>query len=221
MALAGGIDLKANGAGMNILSGRYVYLIPLGVFIFLAMVFALSLKSGGGGQHASTYLGKSAPSFSIAILDGVAIDDEDVVSDGLAGSDGAMFSLDNLLGHEVSIVNFWASWCPPCEAEHDYIAQLSQIKDIAVFGVNYKDDPVKARQYLERLGNPYRIVGLDSKGRVGIDWGITGVPETFVLDAEGVVLYRHQGPITEEHIVKTLRPVLEKALGAEPSNVKP
>ena len=111
----------------------------------------------------------------------------------------------------VKLVNFWASWCAPCRAEHPNLTALSE-KGLPIYGVNYKDEPEKALKFLEELGNPYAAIGQDS-GRQAINWGVYGVPETFVLDAKGTILLRFPGPITERVMRETILPLITTANG--------
>ena len=101
-------------------------------------------------------------------------------------------------GNEVILVNFFASWCKPCMDEHKYIKRFSTEKGIRMIGVNYKDNPKKAVQWLKKLGNPYSDVLIDNNGKIAIDWGVYGIPETFVINSKGIIKYRHVGPITQK-----------------------
>ncbi|WP_316014850.1 DsbE family thiol:disulfide interchange protein [Roseobacter sp. HKCCA0434] len=114
------------------------------------------------------------------------------------------------LGGEVKLVNFWASWCGPCRIEHPVLMDLAA-EGLPILGVNYKDDPDNARAFLAELGNPYVAIGADESGRTGIDWGLYGVPETFVIDAEGRVVLRFPGPVTEDVLETRIRPAIEAA----------
>tara|TARA_B110000438_G_scaffold303082_2_gene363040 strand:- start:562 stop:1092 length:531 start_codon:yes stop_codon:yes gene_type:complete len=100
-------------------------------------------------------------------------------------------------GKEVVLVNFFATWCKPCRDEHKYIENFSKIKKIRVIGINYKDDPKKTIQWLKKLGNPYSDIPLDRKGNIAIDWGVYGIPETFIVNSNGIIKYRHVGPVTK------------------------
>ena len=101
-------------------------------------------------------------------------------------------------GNEIMLVNFFATWCLPCRDEHVYIKRFSDEKGIRVIGINYKDNPKKAIQWLKKLGNPYSNVAVDKNGRIAIDWGVYGIPETFIISSEGIIKYRHVGPVTKK-----------------------
>ena len=111
-------------------------------------------------------------------------------------------------GNETTLVNFFATWCKPCLDEHVYIKRFSEEKGIKVIGINYKDNPKKAIQWLKKLGNPYSNVALDKNGRIAIDWGAYGVPETFVINPKGIIKYRHAGPVTKK-IYKKINLIIE------------
>ncbi len=101
-------------------------------------------------------------------------------------------------GNKTTIVNFFATWCKPCREEHRYIKLLSNTKGIKIIGINYKDNPQRTIKWLKELGNPYSNIAIDSNGQIGIDWGVYGLPETFIVNAEGIIKYRHVGPITKK-----------------------
>ena len=101
-------------------------------------------------------------------------------------------------GNKTTIVNFFATWCKPCREEHRYIKRLSNIEGIKIIGINYKDNPQRTIKWLKELGNPYSNIAIDSNGQIGIDWGVYGLPETFIVNAEGIIKYRHVGPITKK-----------------------
>ena len=101
-------------------------------------------------------------------------------------------------GNKTTIVNFFATWCKPCREEHRYIKRLSNTKGIKIIGINYKDNPQRTIKWLKELGNPYSKIAIDSNGQIGIDWGVYGLPETFIVNAEGIIKYRHVGPITKK-----------------------
>ena len=133
-----------------------------------------------------------------------------VVLTEFAGKPG--FEDSTLRNGEVKLVNYWASWCAPCRVEHPNLQALSN-EGIPVFGVNYKDKLDNAEAFLAELGDPYTGVGRDEQGRMGLDWGVYGVPETYVIDEDGTIVLRFAGPITQRVIESTIRPALEKAAG--------
>lgn len=126
--------------------------------------------------------------------------------------DRILFTDAMLRSGEVTLVNFWASWCPPCRAEHPVIERLAA-EGIPVFGVNYRDTPERALDFLEDLGDPYAAIGADPRARMGLDWGVVGLPETFVIDGRGNVVLRHAGPLTDEVVESRLRPAMVRAAG--------
>lgn len=137
----------------------------------------------------SALIDKPAPEFELPALRGDGL--------GLAKSD--------LLG-KVTIVNVFASWCIPCRAEHPYFMEAAKSGEFEIYGLNYKDKPEAALAWLRDLGDPYNRIGADQSGRVGIDWGVYGVPETFILDTEGRIRYKHVGPVTKGLMEETLLP---------------
>ena len=122
------------------------------------------------------------------------------------------FSVEDLADGDVVLVNFWASWCAPCRAEHPQLVQMAQ-EGIEIFGVNYKDDPAKAMKFLDDLGDPFQRVSADPTGRTGLDWGLYGVPETFIIDGEGTVVKRFAGPITQSVLASVIKPAIAVARG--------
>lgn len=110
---------------------------------------------------------------------------------------------------QVALVNIFASWCVPCRVEHPILMRLAEKDGVPIYGIDYKDDPEAARRWLEQLGNPFTRIGLDGNGRAAIEWGVTGVPETFVIDREGRVRYRHVGPIQARDLDETILPLLK------------
>ncbi len=119
---------------------------------------------------------------------------------------------DHIRAGEVTLVNFWASWCPPCRAEHPVLEDLAA-EGVTVLGVNYRDQPDRADAFLVELGDPYAAVGADPRARMGLDWGVVGLPETFVLDGEGNIVLRYAGPITDEIVESRIRPAMAQAAG--------
>ena len=112
---------------------------------------------------------------------------------------------------KVKIVNVWASWCAPCKIEHPLLMELAGRDDVEIAGINYKDRPENARRFLGTLGNPYVAVGVDANGRTSVDWGVYGVPETFIVDGAGNIVHKHVGPLTAPVVAETILPIVKKA----------
>lgn len=179
---------------------RLIHLLPVAVFAGIAAAFGAYLALGIQPQELpSTLVDRPAPQFDLPDLPGRAGDKPD----------GGLDTADLKQGGPL-LVNFYASWCVPCRAEHPMITRLALEEGITIHAVSYKDRPEASLKWLQELGDPFSRIGLDLEGRVGIDWGITGVPETFVIDRDGRVRLRHQGPITREVMEKQIRPVLEE-----------
>ena len=166
---------------------RLLYLIPVLVFVAVGVGLAVGLTRDPG-TLPSALLDQPVPQFELPGLDG----------DGLSSED---------LQGRVALVNVFASWCVPCRVEHPVLMRLAE-EGVPIFGINYKDPPDKAQAWLAELGNPFEKIGADRNGRVGIEWGVYGVPETFVIDAEGRIRHRHVGPLQARDLERTLRPVL-------------
>jgi cytochrome c biogenesis protein CcmG/thiol:disulfide interchange protein DsbE len=182
---------------------RLALFLPLAIFLALAMVFLARLMSGGDpAAIPSALVGKPVPEFDLPPLDGLARDGAPVP--GLASAD---------LKGGVSLVNVFASWCGPCRQEHPLLEELARDPRIRVLGINYKDVPANALSFLDSLGNPYRAVGVDSRGRTAIDWGVYGVPETFLVDREGIIREKIVGPITRQSLDEVLMPGIEDLAG--------
>ena len=133
--------------------------------------------------------------------------------EGFADAEG--FQATDLAKGEPTIVNVWASWCVPCHEEHPLLLELAKQPGVRLYGINYKDDPAAARRFLGRYGNPFARVGADRSGRVAIDWGVYGVPETYVIGGDGKIAFRHVGPLTEDAIKEKLLPLVQPT-GAKP-----
>ena len=114
----------------------------------------------------------------------------------------------NVFEGKLSIVNFWASWCNPCKIEHPLIAEIARNDQIQMIGINYKDKPKRAAKFISELGNPYDLVGADSNGRAAIEWGVYGMPETFLVDRSGTIIFKHTGPITPDVLTHELLPLI-------------
>jgi len=182
---------------------RWLVALPLVIFLALAGLFLLRLYGGDPSKIPSALIGRPAPLTALPALDGL-------VKDGAAvpGLDPAMFK------GKVSVVNVWASWCVPCHDEAPLLTELGTDKRFQIIGINYKDAPDNARRFLGRYGNPFRIVGVDGNGRASIEWGVYGVPETFVVGREGTIVYKLVGPVTPDNVNSVLKAEIEKALQA-------
>lgn len=159
---------------------RLASLFPLAVFVVLLAGLAFSLTNDPQ-KMPSTLIDKSTPAFALAAL-----------MDNTAG-----LSIEDLRG-EPTLLNVFASWCPACRVEHPFLMRLAERRDVRIVGIDWKDSRQKGQRWLGEHNNPYERVGFDETGRVGVDFGVTGVPETFVIDREGRVRYRHAGPLTED-----------------------
>jgi cytochrome c biogenesis protein CcmG/thiol:disulfide interchange protein DsbE len=178
---------------------RLLLLLPLVVFAGLATLFLLQLLSGRDvAEIPSALIGQRAPETNLPPLEGIS----------LPGLDSSQFA------GRVTLVNVWASWCAPCREEHPLLVALAQDGRFGIAGLNYKDKPENARQFLGSLGNPYDAVGVDGTGRAAIDWGVYGVPETFLVGKDGMILFKHVGPLSEQVIASRLMPEIERALAA-------
>ncbi len=178
-------------------------ILPALVFAAVAALFALALRTGDPSKLPSAFIGKPAPALQLATLEGL--------SDGKAIP---AFGNAQLAAGKVSVVNFWASWCAPCVAEHPLLQRLKDDVGVEVFGINYKDKATDAVRFLGRYGNPYAAVGTDANGRNGIEWGVYGTPETFVVNGKGEIVFKHVGPISDTTLVSQLLPAIEKAKAA-------
>jgi cytochrome c biogenesis protein CcmG/thiol:disulfide interchange protein DsbE len=186
---------------------RLLMVLPLILFAGLAVLFWLRLGDGDPSRIPSALIGRPAPQTTLPPLAGLTNDGAQV-----PGLDPAM------LKGKVSVVNVWASWCVPCHDEAPLFTQLAGDKRLQLVGINYKDAPDNARRFLGRYGNPYAVVGVDGNGRAAIEWGVYGVPETFIVGRDGTIVYKLVGPVTPDNIGIVLKPEIDKALGAKPSS---
>ncbi len=175
-------------------------ILPVLIFGALSLLFAVQLLRGPSSTLPSTMIGKPAPEFTLPPLDNIARDG--VALPGLSKAD--------LVG-PVTLVNIFASWCAPCREEHPKLLELSKDTRIRLVGINYKDEPDNARRFLNALGNPYAAIGTDKAGRAAIEWGVYGVPETFVIGRNGHIFYKHVGPITGDALKGALGEAITKA----------
>ena len=178
--------------------------IVIGVLFFLGLIGLMLfgvMRSGDSQRDAlpSPLIGQPAPAFSLPVLHDPAIS---VSSAELAGAP--------------YVLNVWGSWCPACAAEHAVLSRFALQRSVRVVGYNWKDEPADAKAWLERLGNPYFVVLTDYEGNTALDWGITAAPETFLIDAEGIVRWKHSGALTDAVIEQQLRPLLATYGNADP-----
>lgn len=168
------------------------YLIPLGIFIILLGFLAVGLQLNPR-EVPSPLINKSAPTFNLPIL----------------GKEGVTFSPEEMRG-KVWVLNVWASWCVACREEHPYLIEFAKTQTTPLLGLDYKDKPGDALRWLKEHGNPYLLSISDLKGQVGIDYGVYGVPETFVIDKAGIIRLKHIGPLTPQAIQEKILPLIQK-----------
>ena len=171
------------------------FLLPLAIFIVLVVFLAKGLDLNPR-EVPSPLIGKPAPAFTLTRLDDAAL----------------TIKREDLLG-KVWLLNVWASWCAPCREEHPLLVQLARRNLAPLYGLNYKDQRDAGQAFLNKLGNPYQATLFDADGRVGIDYGVYGVPETFIIDKQGVIRLKHVGPLTPEVIQTRLEPMLRQLNG--------
>lgn len=174
---------------------RPMVLLPLVIFAALAGLFAGGMYRDNPGEVPSTRVGQVAPPLPDQVLAGQELLTAELLASG-----------------EVTLVNFWASWCPPCRAEHPVLLQM-QADGIRVAGVNFRDPRENAEGFLDELGDPFFAGVFDRQGRTALDWGVTAPPETFIVDGDGTVLFRFQGPLLGTDYERRFVPALEEALG--------
>lgn len=179
----------SSAPGASATRSRWLFLLPVLVFAGLAALFAVRLGAGDPSRIPSALIGRPAPALDLPPLDGLR-DPSGRTVPGLAGAD--------LRRAGVTVVNVWASWCAPCRIEHPVLMDLAANPGIRLVGIDYKDKDETARRFLGLLGNPFAAVGVDPAGRGGIEWGVYGVPETFVVGPDGTIRHKHVGPLTPE-----------------------
>ena len=172
------------------------YALPLIVFLVIAGFLAIGLRLDPR-EVPSPFIGKPAPPFTLPQLH----------------RPDATISPADMKG-QVWLLNVWASWCTSCRAEHEVVTRVAATGEAPIVGLNYKDERDAALGWLRRLGDPYKASAVDAQGDVGIDWGVYGVPETFVIDQQGVVRHKHIGPITDKSASETILPLVRKLKGA-------
>ena len=161
---------------------KFFLFIPLVIFCFVVLAFFYRFSiDRSPNEIPSVLINKKAPIFETTSL-----------------LENKKFISTEVFGSNITLVNFFATWCIPCREEHSNIQRLSNEKGIKVIGINFKDDPIKVIEWLEELGNPYSIIGVDREGSIGIDWGVYGLPETFIINKNHIIKYRQVGPITDK-----------------------
>lgn len=174
--------------------------LPVVVFAAIAGLFFYALRAGDPARLPSALIGKPAPAVTLAGVDGLQRATQPVPG----------FGPEDFSSSPITIVNVWASWCIPCTREHPQLVALSKRPGVQLFGINYKDKAVAARRFLGRYGNPFVRVGTDATGRASVEWGLTGVPETFVVDQQGRIRFKFVGELTPVTYRKVLLPAIEK-----------
>jgi cytochrome c biogenesis protein CcmG/thiol:disulfide interchange protein DsbE len=173
--------------------------LPLLIFAVLAGLFWYALHAGDPSLLPSPLIGKHVPEFTLPGIEGLSSDGKEVPG----------FASTELAQGEPTIVNVFASWCVECQVEHPMLLALGQEPSVRLYGIDYKDGAASARRFLGRYGNPYARVGADVSGRTAIDFGVYGVPETYVVTGDGKIAYRHVGPLTEQAIKDKILPLLK------------
>jgi cytochrome c biogenesis protein CcmG, thiol:disulfide interchange protein DsbE len=182
---------------------RILVLVPLAVFLALAALFLVRLFSGDPGRIPSALIGRPAPAVDLPPMEGLERDGKPIP--GLSAAD---------FHGNVTVVNVWASWCIPCRDEAPFLLELASDTRIRLVGINYKDQPDNARRFLNRYGNPFMASGADQNGRAAIEWGVYGVPETFLIGRDGRIAHKLVGPLGAENFAREMKPAIEKALAA-------
>jgi cytochrome c biogenesis protein CcmG/thiol:disulfide interchange protein DsbE len=182
---------------------RILVLVPLAVFLALAALFLVRLFSGDPGRIPSALIGRPAPAVDLPPMEGLERDGKP-----MPGLSAAEFR------GNVTVVNVWASWCIPCRDEAPFLLELASDTRIRLVGINYKDQPDNARRFLNRYGNPFLASGIDQNGRAAIEWGVYGVPETFLIGRDGRIAYKLVGPLGAQNFERDMKPAIEKALAA-------
>ena len=180
---------------------RWLALVPLALFAALGIVFYIALQTGDPSKLPSALIGKPVPQFTLAGVPGLTS----------GGAPVPGFATADLAKGEVALVNVFASWCGPCREEQAVLNQAGQRLKTPLYGINYKDNAADAARFLGQYGNPFSRIGADVSGRTAIDWGVYGVPETYVIDGQGRIAYKVVGPLTPDMVESELRPAVEKA----------
>jgi cytochrome c biogenesis protein CcmG/thiol:disulfide interchange protein DsbE len=198
------LSAQANEGTARTGTRRIVVLVPLVLFLGLAAIFIIRLMGADDPSRIpSALIGHPAPQTQLPPVTGLVRDGAPV-----PGLDPATFK------GEVSLLNIWASWCVPCHDEAPLLMRLAQDKRIRIVGINYKDQADNARRFLGRYGDPFAANGVDENGRAAIEWGVYGVPESFLVGRDGIIAFKLIGPITRENLDAVLKPEIEKAIAA-------
>ena len=197
------VDQHSTAASRHVARRRLLVLVPLVIFIGLVLLFLFRLNSGDPSLIPSALIGHPAPQTNLPPVPGLERDGAPVPGIEAASFKGA-----------VTVMNVWASWCVPCRDEAPLLMQLAKDGRLRLIGVNYKDQPDNARRFLGRYGNPFAAAGADQNGRAAIEWGVYGVPETFLVGRDARIGYKLVGPITADNYEALLKPQIEKALAA-------
>jgi cytochrome c biogenesis protein CcmG/thiol:disulfide interchange protein DsbE len=176
-------------------------LVPAAIFAALAGLFGLALTKGDPSKIPSALIGRAAPQMTLPPVEGLERNGSPMQG---------LLPADLVTGRPV-VVNFWASWCLPCVEEHPQLVDLVRRTGVRLLGINHKDQPANAKRFLALHGNPFAAVGADSNGRAAIEWGVYGMPETFVVDGQGRVIFKHVGPISEQVLEQQVLPALVRA----------
>ena len=179
-------------------------LAPLAIFALLAAVFGFALQRGDPSRLPSALIGRMAPALALPPVEGLV-----EAGKAMPGLEASYFTRG-----QPTVVNFWASWCAPCVEEHPALVRLRERTGVAIVGINHKDQAANARRFLSRYGNPFAVVAADRDGRAAIEWGVYGMPETFIVDGQGRIAYKHVGPISPEALEQRILPALERAKAA-------
>lgn len=185
----------------------WLRILPIVVFIVVAGFFAMALRSADPSRLPSTMIGRNAPASHFPAIEGLEAEGQPV--SGFTNAD--------LADGNVKVVNFWASWCAECLEEHPLLEGLKVDGDVTLLGVNYKDSADAARRFLGRYGNPFDKIGTDASGRASIDWGVYGMPESFIVDGNGIIVYKQIGPMSEATIKANILPAIAAAKAGKTS----
>jgi cytochrome c biogenesis protein CcmG/thiol:disulfide interchange protein DsbE len=192
---------SSGGPELPVRNRRLLVLLPLAAFLGLAALFFVRLGAGDSSRIPSALIGHDAPATDLPPVAGLERNGAPVPGIVVAEFKDA-----------VTVLNVWASWCVPCHDEAPLLLQLARDPRIRVVGINYKDQPDNARRFLGRYGNPFAASGADANGRAAIEWGVYGVPETFIIGRDGRIAYKMVGPVTPDNLERILKPQIEKAL---------